>query len=131
MRGIKREVMLVIVFVAGVNLSGCGLTRHWKTDLDPEIPPTRAIKVMSATAGVFLPSGFRDREDVETKSITINPYGTQHHVYHVNIGAATANWLTRCLALSFASVITINASNSREQYEPQADFVFEPTDRGI
>jgi hypothetical protein len=116
-----------ILVVAG-SVSGCGLTRHWKMELDGEIPPTRAIKVMPAIAGVFVSMGFRDREGVETKSITVDPYGTQYHVYHVNIGAATANWLTRCLALSFASVVVIDPSSSREPPEPQPDFVFEPVD---
>ena len=127
------RIALMSIAVAGavVTATGCGLTRHWKVDLDLDIPEARSIRPAPVTVAVVLPPGFRERESQQTSTFTSEPYGSVHHVYHTNIGAVTATWLTRCLAQSFAEVVPGDTSDAGGTMSKPWAFAFEPVDPQI
>ena len=127
------RIALMSMAIAGavVTASGCGLTRHWKVELDADIPVARTIRPAAATVTVVLPPGFRERETQQTSTFTSEPYGSVHHVYHTNIGAVTATWLTRCLAQSFAEVVPGDPSDAGATMAKPWALAFEPVDPQI
>jgi hypothetical protein len=127
------RIALMSMAIAGavVAASGCGLTRHWKVDLDADIPAARTVRPAAATVAVVLPPGFRERESQQTSTFTSEPYGSVHHVYHTDIGAVTATWLTRCLARSFAEVVPGDPSDAGATMARPWALAFEPVDPQI